>query len=72
MKRFKERDPDQGGHPVASLNMDLVKRVTQKLSPQALLEGPGFQTLSPCKEKGDKRKRKTKEESVLRRKKLRI
>jgi len=71
MKRFKgERDPDQEGHPVASLNMDLVKRVTRNLSPQALLEGPGFQTLSPSK--GDKRKRKTKEESVLRRKKLEI
>jgi len=69
MKRFKERDPDEGGHPVASFNMDLVKRVTRKLSPQALLEGPGFQTLSPSKEK---RKRKTKEESVLRRKKLKI
>jgi hypothetical protein len=39
LKRCLEEDPDDEGHPVASLNMSLVKQVTRRLSPVDFLQG---------------------------------
>ncbi|KAJ3505936.1 hypothetical protein NLJ89_g7152 [Agrocybe chaxingu] len=39
LKRCLEEDPDDEGHPIASLNMTLVKQVTRKLSPIDFLQG---------------------------------
>ena len=39
LKRCLEEDPDIEGHPVASLNMSLVKQVTRRLSPVDFLQG---------------------------------
>ncbi|CAA7263844.1 unnamed protein product [Cyclocybe aegerita] len=39
LKRCLEEDPDNEGHPIASLNMTLVKQVTRKLSPIDFLQG---------------------------------
>ena len=39
LKRCLEEDPDDEGHPVASLNMSLVKQVTRRLSPIDFLQG---------------------------------
>jgi hypothetical protein len=39
LKRCLEEDPDEEGHPVASLNMSLVKQVTRRLSPIDFLQG---------------------------------
>jgi len=39
LKRCLEEDPDDEGHPVASLNMSLVKQVTRRLSPLDFLQG---------------------------------
>ncbi|KIJ99806.1 hypothetical protein K443DRAFT_8140 [Laccaria amethystina LaAM-08-1] len=39
LKRCLEEDPDEEGHPIASLNMTLVKQLTRKLSPVDFLEG---------------------------------
>ncbi|KAF5349975.1 hypothetical protein D9756_009205 [Leucocoprinus leucothites] len=69
MKRYMEKDLDKAGHPIATFNMDLVKKVTQKLSPRAFLDGPGFQEALPSPKK---EKRKRHEETVTRRKKLKI
>ncbi|EDR02945.1 uncharacterized protein LACBIDRAFT_307850 [Laccaria bicolor S238N-H82] len=39
LKRCVEEDPDEDdGHPIASLNMNLVKQLTRKLSPVDFLE----------------------------------
>jgi len=38
MKRCILEDPDGDGHPIASLDMGLVKRVTKKLSPVDFLK----------------------------------
>ena len=39
LKRCLEEDPDDEGHPIASLNMHLVKQVTRRLSPIDFLQG---------------------------------
>ena len=39
LKRCLEEDPDEEGHPVASLNMSLLKQVTRRLSPLDFLQG---------------------------------
>lgn len=39
LKRCLEEDPDEEGHPIASLNMSLVKQVTRRLSPIDFLQG---------------------------------
>lgn len=39
LKRCLEEDPDSENHPIASLNMTLVKQITRKLSPVDFLEG---------------------------------
>jgi hypothetical protein len=44
LKRCLEEDPDEddeghGHHPIASLNMSLVKQVTRRLSPIDFLQG---------------------------------
>ncbi|EAU81607.2 hypothetical protein CC1G_02623 [Coprinopsis cinerea okayama7 len=52
LKRALEEDPDKEGHPIASLNMKLIKQITEKLSPVNFL-----QTLEDPIQK-DKKKRK--------------
>src|SRR5271155_5867687 len=39
LKRCLEEDPDDQGHPIASLNMSLLKQVTRRLSPIDFLQG---------------------------------
>ncbi|KAF9522898.1 hypothetical protein CPB83DRAFT_776352 [Crepidotus variabilis] len=39
LKRCLHEDPDKDGHPIASLNMKLVKQITSKLSPKDFLQG---------------------------------
>ena len=39
LKRCLEEDPDDEGHPIASLNMSLLKQVTRRLSPIDFLQG---------------------------------
>ena len=41
LKRCLEEDPDDDGHPIASLNMDLIKQITRKLSPVDFLDRLG-------------------------------
>ncbi|KAF9456088.1 hypothetical protein BDZ94DRAFT_1327205 [Collybia nuda] len=65
LKRCLEEDPDNDGHPIASLNMNFIKRLTKKLSPVdflELLEKPLIVT----------GKRKTYTESHKRTKKLKL
>lgn len=38
IKRCLEEDPDDDGHPIASLNMNFLKQLTRKLSPVDFLE----------------------------------
>jgi len=52
LKRCSEEDPDKEGHPVASLDMSLVKQVTRKLPPIDFL-----QRLEDPSQKEGKRKR---------------
>ncbi|PPR06272.1 hypothetical protein CVT24_000891 [Panaeolus cyanescens] len=54
LKRGLEEDPDDEGHPIASLNVDLLKQVTRKLSPTDLLQG----LEDPLKNSGKSGKRK--------------
>lgn len=75
MNRFIERDADEEGHPIATLNMDLVKNVTKRLTPQAFLEKYEIQAPLPSsRHKKENRKRKLphEEETRSRRKKLKI
>ena len=57
LKRCLEEDPDdnddEGRHPVASLNMSLVKQVTRRLSPIDFLQG----LEDPLRNNNRKRKR---------------
>ena len=39
LKRCLEEDPDDEGHPIASLNMSLLKQVTRRHSPIDFLQG---------------------------------
>ena len=39
LKRCSEEDPDEDGHPIASLNMTLVKKITRRISPVDFLQG---------------------------------
>ncbi|KAF8152550.1 hypothetical protein B0H34DRAFT_663642 [Crassisporium funariophilum] len=39
LKRCMEEDPDEDHHPIASLNMSLIKQVTKRLSPIDFLQG---------------------------------
>ncbi|KDR71862.1 hypothetical protein GALMADRAFT_281689 [Galerina marginata CBS 339.88] len=39
LKRCLEEDPDEDGHPIASLNMNLLKQITKRLSPIDFLQG---------------------------------
>ncbi|KAH6879719.1 hypothetical protein BKA70DRAFT_1207313 [Coprinopsis sp. MPI-PUGE-AT-0042] len=39
LKRGIEEDPDDEGHPIATLNMGLIKQMTQRLSPSEFLQG---------------------------------
>jgi len=38
LKRCLEEDPDVEGHPIATLNMNLLKQVTRKMSPIDFLQ----------------------------------
>jgi hypothetical protein len=38
MNRYIEREPDQDGHPIATLNMDLVTKITENFSPSDILK----------------------------------
>ena len=53
LKRCLEEDPDDEGHPIASLNMSLMKQVTRRLSPIDFLQG----LEDSLKNKNGKRKR---------------
>jgi DNA gyrase/topoisomerase IV subunit B len=33
LKRCLNEDPDKDGHPIATLNMELIKQLTRKMSP---------------------------------------
>ncbi|KAH9475550.1 hypothetical protein JR316_0012665 [Psilocybe cubensis] len=39
LKRCIDEDPDQDGHPIASLNMSLIKQITRRMSPIDFLQG---------------------------------
>ena len=39
LKRCSEEDPAKDGHPIASLNMALVKQITRRISPVDILQG---------------------------------
>ncbi|KIM37392.1 hypothetical protein M413DRAFT_20297 [Hebeloma cylindrosporum] len=39
LKRCSEEDPDEDGHPIASLNMTLLKQITRRISPVDFLQG---------------------------------
>lgn len=57
LKRCLEEDPDDEGHPVASLNMSLVKQVTRRLSPIDFLQGLEDSLLKRKNNNNGKRKR---------------
>ncbi|KAF8970889.1 hypothetical protein BDZ97DRAFT_1694140 [Flammula alnicola] len=65
LKRCLEEDPDADGHPIASLNMSLVKQITRRLSPIDFLEG----LADPLQNAG---KRKRGAESTKRRVKIKL
>lgn len=75
MKRYIERDPDADHHPIAVLNMDLIKKVTRKLSPQDFLQlqesQDSFSSSRQAKENG-KRKKTTDHGSSRHQKRLKI
>lgn len=52
LKRCLEEDPDQDDHPIASLNMNLVKHITKGMSPVGLLDGLEQPPQAPRKRKG--------------------
>ncbi|KAF9482872.1 hypothetical protein BDN70DRAFT_379948 [Pholiota conissans] len=39
LKRCLDEDPDADGHPIATLNMDLLKQITKRFSPVDFLQG---------------------------------
>ncbi|KAF9446423.1 hypothetical protein P691DRAFT_627847, partial [Macrolepiota fuliginosa MF-IS2] len=63
MKRYIEQDPDEDDHPIATLNMNLVKKITRKLSPQDFLQLQDVQEPPPPPppSRGAKENRKRKE-----------
>ncbi|KJA20635.1 hypothetical protein HYPSUDRAFT_141950 [Hypholoma sublateritium FD-334 SS-4] len=65
LKRCLEEDPDADGHPIASLNMALIKQVTKRLSPIDFLQG-----LEDPLQKAGKRKRGV--ETTKRRTKIKL
>ena len=55
LKRCLSEDPDKEGHPIATLNMELIKQLTRKMSPVDYLQVLQDPLL---KEGAKKRKRK--------------
>jgi hypothetical protein len=77
LKPYAGKDCDKEGHPIATLNMDLVKSVTENLSPQSFLEelqGRRDSTSTSKRKAKENRKRKTthEEDTTPRRKRLKI
>ncbi len=69
MQRYIERDPDQDQHPIATLNMQLVKQVTQKRSPHDFLQRQDERQLPA---RGSNLKRKKGPETGSRGKKIKL
>ncbi|KXN84651.1 hypothetical protein AN958_12029 [Leucoagaricus sp. SymC.cos] len=76
MNRHIERDPDSDGHPIASLNMDFVKRITRGLSPRAFLHRQEVTIDSEDQPSSKKRNRnresRHEEETTASRKRMRL
>ncbi|KAG6814796.1 hypothetical protein H0H93_012217 [Arthromyces matolae] len=69
LKRCIEEDPDDQGHPIATLNMDLLKELTKKLSPVNFLDGLEKATSGPT---AAKRSRKNSGLRTVPKKRLKI
>ncbi|KAF9552856.1 hypothetical protein CPC08DRAFT_822630 [Agrocybe pediades] len=62
LSRCLEEDPDEDGHPIAALNMSLIKQVTKRLPPTDFLQGleDPLQNSGKRKRRGDVQKNRPK------------
>ncbi|XP_006457031.1 hypothetical protein AGABI2DRAFT_122905 [Agaricus bisporus var. bisporus H97] len=72
MKRCIEKDPDQDGHPIATLNMELVNKITEKLSPSNILRKTKAQEVQEVKKTNGKRKKEKEKRSQSAKKRIKI
>lgn len=72
MKRCIEKDPDQDGHPIATLNMELVNKITEKLSPSNILRKTKAQEVQEVKKTNGKRKKEKEKRSQSSKKRIKI